>query len=634
MSMPPLHILKKYWGYGTFRPLQESIINSILSGKDTIALLPTGGGKSVCYQVPALMGEGVTLVVSPLIALMKDQVDQLKKRGVTALMIHSGMHRREIENVYDHLRYGKYPLVYVSPERLQSESFQQLLPQINIHFIAVDEAHCISEWGHDFRPAYTQLKELRDLVPNVPVLALTATATPMVLDDITNELLLDEPELFQQSFARDNLSYSALKEENKEGRILAMLSKVKGPAIIYARTRAGVMEVFSFLHKKGFPVTYYHGGMSPGDRALNQSLFMSGKVSMMVATNAFGMGIDKSDIRMVIHVDLPESIEAYFQEAGRAGRDGQKSFSVVLHQTSDEEELWRKIELAHPSLEFIRKVYQALANHYQLAVGSGFLESYDFQLETFAKKFQLSVLEVYNALKRLEQHGFIQLSEGVTRPDKIKFSISHEDLYAYRIKFPTHEPFIKQLLRVTGGEAYTTHVVLSVYGLAKEMGVGVKDVRQRLQYLDKEGVVSFIEGGDSPQITFTVPRMDALKLPLNVHLLEERKQHHMEQAQAMLGFLHTEGCRAAYLLEYFGEENPKDCGICDYCVKKNKLQQTETHVDTMVQAYLKENQIYVHELESVIKGMGREEISESLRRWMDKGKVNLHEEGYYYWIKK
>ncbi|MCU0416875.1 MAG: RecQ family ATP-dependent DNA helicase [Cytophagaceae bacterium] len=635
MATPLLTLLKKYWGHGTFRPLQESIIESILSGHDTIALLPTGGGKSICYQLPALASNGLTLVISPLIALMKDQVDQLKQKGIPALMMHSGMHRREIENVYDHIRYGNYKLVYVSPERVATDRFLEVIQSVKVSFIAVDEAHGISEWGHEFRPAFLKIKEIRQYLPEVPIIALTATATPLVLDDIQEQLELREPVVFQQSFFRKNVSYSALKEENKEARILSMMSKVNGSTIIYARTRSGVMEMYRFLKNKKLPVAYYHGGLTPAERSHQQQYFMTGNATIMVATNAFGMGIDKPDIRLVIHIDLPESIEAYFQEAGRAGRDGYKSFAVLLHQTSDEAELWRKVETAHPSLETIRKVYQALANYYQLAVGSGHLESFDFEMERFSKQFQFSVLEVYHALKRLEQHGIVQLSESIHRPDKIKINGSHEEIYAYRIKFPVHDPLLKQLLRTLGGEVYTSPIPVSLNTIAKELQLSPTELRKRIHYLDKEGILSFIEGSDQPQITFTLPRMDALKLPINSLMLEEKKQHQIEQVQAVIGFLTSEYCRSIYLLDYFGEEKTEPCGICDICIENKKQSDQQIHVDTVVESYLKEKNLPMSAIETIFKGIATNLIIDSLRRWMDKGKIGLTDEGEYYWkIKK
>ena len=634
MSASIHEILKTYWGHSVFRPLQEDIINSILDGNDTVALLPTGGGKSICYQVPAMAREGLVLVISPLIALMKDQVEQLRRRGIIAVAIHSGMRKSEIDIALDNCVYGSVKLLYVSPERLKSDLFKERVQKMNIICIAIDEAHCISEWGHDFRPAYREIVSIRALLPGVPVIALTATANEMVLNDIMEQLALNDPQLFTQSFTRKNLSYSCLYEESKEKRLVSMLQKIPGVCIVYANTRARVVRIAEFLNKQRIPAEFYHGGLDHKQRNLKQDAFMKNTVRVMVATNAFGMGVDKPDVRLVVHMDVPDSIEGYFQEAGRAGRDGNKAFAVLLHTQKDEDELLAKIPVAHPSPETIRRMYQSLANYYQLAVGSGYMESYPFDLDEFCNKYNHNKLEVFYSLKRMEQHGIIQLSEAFYNPPKLKVIVDHDQLYDARLKMPKHDEFIKQLLRMFGGEVYTTYREFSFSALAKATLTPESEIISKIKFLAQSGIIDFIDASDVPQLTFLLPRQDAPKLQLDLQWLEDRKDHDLESVENMIGFLHTEECRAKYVLEYFGEYNSQPCGICDRCIRNNRNKEYYDHVAMVVQQTLQTKNIPIEELEKEFVGLDKNIVLEIIRSFMDKSKVKIDDTGRYFWIKK
>lgn len=633
MSTSIHEILKTYWGHSTFRPLQEDIIQSILSGKDTVALLPTGGGKSICYQVPALAKDGLVLVISPLIALMKDQVEQLRRRGIIATAIHSGMRKSEIDIALDNCVYGSTKLLYVSPERLKSDLFKERVQKMNIICIAIDEAHCISEWGHDFRPAYREIVSIRTLLPNAPMIAVTATANEMVLNDIMDQLELNDPTIFTQSFTRTNLSYSCLYEENKEKRLVSMLQKVPGVCIVYANTRARVVRIAEFLNRQGIFTEFYHGGLDHKQRSTKQDAFMKNAVRVMVATNAFGMGVDKPDVRLVVHMDVPDSLEGYFQEAGRAGRDGNKAFAVLLHTKKDEAELFAKIPIAHPPADLIRRMYQSLANYYQLAVGSGFMESYPFDIEDFSKKYSLNKLEVFYALKRMEQHGFIQLSEAFYNPPKLRIIVNHEQLYDARLKLPKYDDFIKQVLRIFGGEIYNTYRDFSFSSLAKSTLTPESEIRNKIAFLVQQGLIEFIDATDKPQLTFLVPRQDAPKLQLDLQWLEDRKDHDQESVENIIGFLHTEECRAKYVLEYFGEYNAKPCGICDRCIRDGHNKEYHERAIIQVQKIMQLKNIPIENLEKEFIGLDKDSVLEIIRTLMDTGKVKIDSSGRYCWVK-
>jgi ATP-dependent DNA helicase RecQ len=564
-------ILKQYWGHDTFRPVQEDAIRSVLDGVDSLVLLPTGGGKSVCFQVPVLAMEGVCIVVTPLIALMKDQVEQLKKRDISAAAIHSGMNRREIDITLDNCIHGNTRFLYVSPERLRTDIMVARVKQMNVCLLAVDEAHCISAWGYDFRPSYLLIAEFRHLLPGVPVMALTATATEEVQADIMAKLEMKNPRLFRQSFARANLSYSAFPEENKERKLLQILKNVPGTGIVYVRTRKRTKELADWLNRQGVKALGYHAGLPFRDRADRQTSWIKNQIRVVVATNAFGMGIDKPDVRAVIHYDLPANLEAYYQEAGRAGRDEKKAYAVALFNRIDLEELAENVERKYPSIQVLRRVYQALANYFKIAVGSGEFSAYSFDIQDFTGIFGLVVNETHFALKLLEEEGFIQLSENFSEPSRLHFLVDNRQLYDIQIRYPDLDSFIKVILRMYGGEIFSEYVRISESELAQIYFAPVQEVFQKLNFLKERGVADYEPARDKPQLTFLTPRYDAEQLPLNIFEIGKRRERDRQKVRAVVQYAsHTNRCRTLLLLEYFNEMDGSPCGVCDICLKNKK----------------------------------------------------------------
>ncbi|MER2997651.1 RecQ family ATP-dependent DNA helicase [Pontibacter populi] len=576
------HILKTYWGYDQFRPLQEDIVRSVLDGKDTLALLPTGGGKSICFQVPAMAKDGICLVITPLIALMKDQVEQLKKRDIPAVAVYSGMNRREIDIALDNCVYGNVKFLYLSPERLLTDIFQERVKRMKVNLLAVDEAHCISQWGYDFRPPYLQLAALRLLLPGVPVIALTATATEHVRKDIQEKLHFKQENIFVKSFARANLSYSCLYTEDKIGRLLEILQRMQGQTIVYVRSRRQTVEIARFLQSRQISAGAYHAGLKFEERSRAQQAWIDDKVRVIVATNAFGMGIDKPDVRLVVHLDLPESLEAYYQEAGRAGRDEKYSYAVILYGPSDVADLQKKVEEAHPPLELIRRVYQCLANYYQLAVGSGLMSSFDFELADFARNYKLKPLEVHHAIKRLEGEGYLQLSEGYYAPSRIFIQLNNTELYEFQVINPEHDSLLRLILRMYGGEAFANFVKISERKLAEYLKKPEQDIRRKLEYLHKLQVIVYEPQHDAPQLIFTKARQDALNLPLNHKKLDELRERALKQVKEMSKFVeNTNRCRTQLLLAYFNEISDESCRICDFCLAQRKKARQEKELKSL-----------------------------------------------------
>ena len=585
-------ILKVYWGYDQFRPLQEEIIHSVLSGNDTLALMPTGGGKSLCFQVPALMKEGLCLVVSPLIALMKDQVENLKKREIPAVAVYSGMSRRDIDITLDNCVYGNIKFLYLSPERLHTEIFIERAKRMKINLIAVDEAHCISQWGYDFRPAYLQLAILRELLPAVPVLALTATATPEVQHDIQEKLAFRQPLVFKKSFARANLSYSVLPEENKEQKLLQILQAIPGAAVVYVRSRKRSQELARFLSQHHISATFYHAGLDYKQRAERQDNWLDNKIRVIVATNAFGMGIDKPDVRVVIHTDLPDNLEAYYQEAGRAGRDEGKAYAVLLALPSETTDLQHRLTQQYPEYDFLKKTYQALANFFQVAVGGDEMASYDFDLELFQDQYNLPAYATYFALKRLEDAGLIQFNESFFQPSRLHFRLSGQDIYRYRVANTRFDTFLQVLLRLYGGELYSGFMNISEEDIARKSHLSLTDTQHNLEYLHQNGIVYYQPQKEKPQLTFLTPRHDLQRLPLNTAYLEARKQTAQRRLLAMTSYATSHNrCRTLLFQDYFGEQTDATCGVCDVCVKQRRqlmqtkrYQQYRLHILTLLQS--------------------------------------------------
>src|SRR5690554_2210752 len=552
--------------------MQEDIVLSVAEGNDTLALLPTGGGKSICFQVPALMKDGICLVVSPLIALMKDQVIALRRKNILAAAVYSGMSKREIDTVLDNCIYGNYKFLYVSPERLKTDLFIERFKQMNVNMIAVDEAHCISQWGYDFRKPYLDIAEIRAFHPKVPLIALTASATLKVKKDIIEKLLLKEPQVFVKSFSRPNLSYSVRYAENKAETAVKILQKVPGASILYVRNRKGTKDVASALNSGGIPAHFYHAGLDNKTRDLRQQEWMSGKIRVMVATNAFGMGIDKPDVRSVIHMDLPENLENYYQEAGRAGRDELKSFAVLLVQENDLVTLKERAEIAYPPTDFIKKVYQCLANFFRVAVGSSLMSSYDMDIKEFTTTYQLELMPTYNALKVMQEEGLVELNEGFYTPSTLHISVDQSKLYEFQIAHARLDPLIKVLLRMYGGELFSTYISIREERLAGTLDLPEQEVIKGLEQLDKFGVMAYSKRKNKPQITFLTPRYDAGKLPLDHKRIAERRSNSREKAKSMIDYVRTDTlCRTNQLLYYFGEESDLACGVCDVCLKIKRM---------------------------------------------------------------
>ncbi|UCS93758.1 RecQ family ATP-dependent DNA helicase [Echinicola marina] len=588
MKTKALSVLKKVFGYDDFRPMQQDIVLSVASGKDTLALLPTGGGKSVCFQVPALMQEGVCVVVSPLIALMKDQVDNLRQRGILATAIYSGMRKREIDTTLDNCIYGNYKFLYVSPERLRTDLFIARFKKMTVSLIAIDEAHCISQWGYDFRPPYLEIAKLREYQPDVPFIALTASATPKVRTDIVEKLALKSPNLFVKSFARKNLSYAVRKVENKLEKAVEILKRVNGAAIVYVRSRKGCKDLALALHQLGISATYYHAGLDKASRELRQLDWKNNKIRVMVATNAFGMGIDKPDVRVVIHADIPENLENYYQEAGRAGRDEWKAFAVILYQDRDLELLQERAEQAYPPIEFIKRVYQSLANYYRIAVGSSLMVSYDFEITTFTNIYNLDVLLTYHALKILQEEGLVELNEGFYSASSFHFLVDQKELYGYQIAQASLDPLIKVLLRMHGGELFTEYIKINEEKIAGILNVSEGQVVKLLERMENLGIGAYNKKKDKPQVTFLTPRFDAGRLPLNVKRISERRENSVAKAKSMVQYIENGVlCRTLQLLSYFGEEKDEPCGVCDVCLENKRAGDLVGHLVEMRQKLLK-----------------------------------------------
>ncbi|MEL7002851.1 MAG: ATP-dependent DNA helicase RecQ [Bacteroidota bacterium] len=617
-------ILKQYWGYEDFRPVQGDIVDAVLSDKDVLALLPTGGGKSICFQVPALLKDGLCIVVTPLIALMRDQVDQLTKRGIKATAIYSGMNKKAIDTTLDNCIYGNIKFLYVSPERLLTDLFLDRVQKMKVNLLAIDEAHCISQWGYDFRPAYLQIAELRDFLPNVNVLALTATATPKVQDDIVEKLTLREAERFQKSFARKNLSYSIRKVEDKESKLVEILSKIPGTSIIYGDTRKSTKEIAKMLRLKGLSVDFYHAGLDQVTRSAKQDRWLTGKTRIMVSTNAFGMGIDKPDVRSVVHLHIPYDIESYYQEAGRAGRDEKKAFSVVLYHQNDIDNLRKRVSQQHPPVETLKRVYQCLANYYQLAIGSGQGQSYDMDIHGFSEKYDLDHLEAFYSLKKLEESGLIQFNESFHNPSQLHIEVNHTELYKFQVANASLDVGIKALLRIYGGELYNSFMRISESQIAQFLNISESEVITFLQRLDKKGIVNYTQKKDKPQVLFLQPRHDINALPLDTKRLKLRAEIAEEKTEAIINYVQDQNvCRTKLLLKYLGEINFDECGVCDNCLnnRKEKSKKHEEDYLHQVSHIIEEKPSTVEEIIHTINPPDQDVLLEVIREMVDAGIV-------------
>ena len=569
-------ILKQYWGYDSFRGIQEDIIRSIGEGRDTLGLMPTGGGKSVTFQVPALAQEGMCLVITPLIALMKDQVQNLKRRGIKALAVYSGMSRQDIIATLENAIFGNYKFLYISPERLDTEIFRIKLAKMKISLITVDESHCISQWGYDFRPAYLKIAEVRRLLPGVPVLALTATATPEVVKDIQLRLEFREENVFRMSFERTNLAYVVRRTENKAGELLHILQRMAGSAIIYVRNRRRTKEVTEWLQQQGITADFYHAGLDDAVKDIRQQRWQKGESRVMVATNAFGMGIDKPDVRLVIHLDLPDSIEAYFQEAGRAGRDGQKAYAIILYAKSDSTTLRKRIPDTFPEKDYIRDVYEHLQYYYEMAMGDGRGCVREFDIEDFCRKFKYFPVPVDSALKILTQAGYLEYTDERDNASRLLFTVRREELYRLRELGDDTDRLIQAALRSYTG-LFTDYAFISEDTLAVRAGLTHRQVYELLKELSRRRIVSYIPHKKTPYIIYTRERVESERLNIPPAVYEERKARYEQRIRAMLDYVTNDtACRSRMLLHYFGEQNEHDCGQCDTCIELRKQTEART----------------------------------------------------------
>lgn len=617
-------LLKRYWGYDQFRPPQEEIILSVLSGHDTVALLPTGGGKSLCYQIPALARPGLVVVVSPLIALMRDQVARLQNLGISAEAIHSGHSFYRIDRILNDCMNGKYNLLYVSPERLQNEVFIQRAPQLHIHLLAVDEAHCVSQWGYDFRPSYLSISRFREIVPAANVLALTATATQEVLSDIITQLALRQPQVFRTSFFRSNLSYSVLYEEDKPGRLLAMLRKTKGSALVYVRSRQRSVQMARQLAAQGISADAYHAGLPYSARQQRQQRWMLNQVRVMVCTTAFGMGIDKPDVRLVVHWDLPDNPESYFQEAGRAGRDQKKAFAVLLFANNDLLDLQRKQKTIVPEPAQIRQVYQALANFFNLALGAGKGCSFPFDLQRFCKNFRLDPLLVLNAIKILEQNEYLIATEAVHLPSTVRITMRRADLHSLMLNDKTSEPLLLALLRAYPG-ILDQEVSISEDALAMHLKISRAAVVNRLQQLHQRDVLAYSPASDDPLITLLQPRQDSRYLVFDEERLKQRREIYNRGVQAMIRYVTSnDTCRSQLLLRYFGENNSRPCGHCDICLNRHQVTLTAQAVQDLSQricSLLRQQATSLYELVKQVAPHKEKEILFVVQQMLDNRQI-------------
>jgi ATP-dependent DNA helicase RecQ len=624
-------ILKHYWKHDAFRPLQEEIIQSVLLGRDTLALLPTGGGKSVCFQVPALAKEGICIVVSPLIALMKDQVENLKAKGIEAVSIVSGMSKREVDIALDNCIYGPVKFLYLSPERLLSELVQERIRYMNVNLIAVDEAHCISQWGYDFRPPYLHIADLRELHPNVPVLALTATATAEVRDDIQQKLLFKQFNVFQQSFERKNISYVVQNEENKLRKLLDIAKGVKGSGIVYVRSRKETAEIAKFYNENGFQADFYHAGLTMEQRSTKQENWKGNHTRIIVATNAFGMGIDKPDVRFVIHKDMPESLEAYYQEAGRAGRDEHKAYAVLLYNYADRIKNEKKLLTNFPSVDEVKLVYHHLGSYFQLAYGTGEGVSFDLDLGDFCTKYKLDPTKTINALKFLEQDEYLAFNESVFLPSRFRFEVFNEQLYNFQIQNSSWDPFIKTLLRSYGG-SFENYVRLREHDLARRSNLSVQQVIEGLKQLQELGILNYLRQTDQPQVTYLRPRMQNNELIINKRYIEERKAIYRKKMEAVFAYAEHKKCRSQMLLAYFDETNAEKCGICDVCLEEKRqrnLAETADDITDEIAHLLSVDNLTIDDLIGSLKSGTEKDRIETIRLLLDAGKIKTDGERYY-----
>jgi ATP-dependent DNA helicase RecQ len=628
--MPLIHsILERYWGYSSFRPQQEEIIHSVLAGNDVLALLPTGGGKSLCYQVPALAQEGISLVISPLIALMKDQVENLKKRGIGALVIYSGMTGKDIIRTLENARQEYFKFLYVSPERLETSLFKEYLPALNVNLIAVDEAHCISQWGYDFRPSYLKIAELREEIPGVPVLAVTASATEAVQKDICEKLHFKKQLIFRQSFERKNLSYSVFKEGAKSIKLVEVFKKVPGTGIVYCKSRKRTTEVAALLKMHGISANFYHAGLQQEERSKRQQEWIDNRTRVIVCTNAFGMGIDKPDVRTVVHMDSPDCLENYYQEAGRCGRDGKKAYAVLLHDARDIEELEALHLTRYPSPETIKTIYDALVNFLQVPVNTGQDTAYYFRIGDFVHNFKLNVHQALYSLQALETDGWIEYNEKAFTPSTIAFTTSKEQLYEFYKTHPEYELLLVTLLRTYEG-IFDFPVFVSEMLIARLVNCDENNLKELLKKISAYGIIRYTPENDNPQILFRKNRVAVNDLQLNLVLYNKRKEVFIQRVKTMINYMQGTSCRSSFVNHYFGDDTTKACGICDNCLAKKDRGFSPEEFSTIafaIKAHLSDKKLTAEQLVAELNGIKKEKIWKVLQFLQAEKKVFPDREG-------
>lgn len=608
-------ILKDYWGYDNFRGIQEDIIRSIGSGRDTLGLMPTGGGKSITFQVPAMAKDGLCIVITPLIALMKDQVRNLRDHGIKAIAIYSGMTREEIIIALENCIFGNYKFLYISPERLDTEIFRIKLRSMKVSMITVDESHCISQWGYDFRPAYLKISEIRNLLPGVPVLALTATATPEVVKDIQQRLAFKEENVFRMSFERKNLAYIVRRTEGKQEELLHILKHVDGSAIVYAHNRKRTKEYAQLLNENGITATFYHAGLSNDTKDQRQKSWVKGETRVMVATNAFGMGIDKPDVRLVVHVDIPDSTEAYFQEAGRGGRDGKKAYAVLLYARSDKATLKKRITDTFPEKDYIRTVYEHLNYYYQMAMGDGLGCTREFNIDEFCRNFKHFPIQVDSALKILTRAGYLEYTDEQDNNSRLMFTLTKEELYRIHETSPETEKLINIILRSYTG-VFTEYAYINEETLSLRTGMTRQQVYDTLISLTRRRILHYIPGKKTPYIIYTRERQEADRLIFTKEVYEDRKESFIRRIEAMTEYAETEDkCRSRMLLLYFGEKNEHNCGQCDVCLSSHSSgikQGVFDEISRAIEETLKEKDMTTSALMEKLESYDKENVTKVL----------------------
>ncbi len=628
-----LQILNKYWGFSTFRPIQSDIILSVAKGKDTLGIMPTGGGKSITFQVPAMNMEGVCIVISPLIALMNDQVEKLISLGIKAAALHSGLTYHEIVTKIDNAIYGAYKFLYISPERLASDLFQAKLPHLPVSFITVDEAHCISQWGYDFRPSYLQIAKLKKYFPESPLLALTATATPEVIEDIQEKLLFKEKNVIEGDFTRKNLTFFVRKTDSKLVDLVKVVKNIRGSGIVYLRNRKKTKEVAENLVRNGIKADFYHAGLSYEIRNLKQESWTKNQTRIMVATNAFGMGIDKPDVRFVVHMDMPDSPEAYIQEAGRAGRDEKKAFAVLLVNNYDKTSAAQKLAVSFPEIKEIKRIYGAMANYLQVPLGSGKGIAFDFNLYDFANTFKLNSVIAYNALKFLEKHGYIELTDEINNPSRILFILNRDDLYKFQIQNQKFDGFIKLLLRSYTG-LFSDYTKIDEDLIAKRANIKRDLVYQYLVKLGQMKAISYIPSRKTPLLIMTEERLDEKSIHISYEFYNDRKKRFKKRLDGMLQYAFSENdCRNNLILSYFGKPKGTPCGACDICKSRleddnspERLAQTKSDILTLLvedPMYLGEIQLALDKKEALINTIIEELLKDEVVYYLEDGRVAL-----------